>query len=92
MLEEEIHYFQENHETWKSQYPGKFVLIKGSELIGAYDTMQAALDEGSRRFGLVSYLIRRVGEVVKEISIPALTMGILRANPAYSDSGITTGS
>jgi hypothetical protein len=87
MLEEEIRYFEENHETWKSQYPGKFVLIKGSELIGVYDTMLAALDDGSRRFGLVSYLIRRVGEVVKEISIPALTMGILRANPAHSDSG-----
>jgi hypothetical protein len=90
MLEEEIHYFQENQETWKSQYPGKFVLVKGSELIGAYDTMQIALDEGSRRFGLASYLIRRIGEVVEEISIPALTMGILRSNPAHSASNTRT--
>lgn len=86
MLEEEIRYFQEHHESWKSQYPGKFVLIKGSDLIGTFDTMKAALDEGSRQFGLASYLIRRVGEVAKEITIPALTMGILRANPAHSAS------
>ncbi len=82
MLEVEICYFQKNCQSWKSQYPGKFVLIKGSELIGTYDTMDAALDEGSRRFGLASYLIRRVGEVTKDISIPALTMGILRADPS----------
>lgn len=87
MLEEEIAYYQQNHDAWATKYPGKFILVKGSELIGAFDTMQSALDEGSRRFGLSSYLIRRIGESTKEISIPALTMGLLRADPSFTDLG-----
>ena len=92
MLETELAYFDQNRESWKTQYPCKFVLIKGSSLVGTHDTMEAALDDGSRRFGLSSFLIRRVGEDSKEISIPALALGILRANPAHSASRSGTGA
>jgi hypothetical protein len=89
MLEEEIAYFRKNLADWMTKYPGRFALVKGSELIGTFETMQAALDEASQRFGLESYLIRQIAERPDDISIPALTMGILSANPSRPD--IVTG-
>ncbi len=82
MLEEEIAYYRQNLAEWMAKYPGKFALIRGNVLEGTFDTMEAALDEGSRRFGLAPYLIRQIGAASEEISIPALTLGILRADPS----------
>lgn len=64
----------------KKSAPGKFVLIKGSEIIGFFDDLDTALTEGTRRFGLEPYLVRHIGEPVQTITIPALTMGLIRAD------------
>jgi len=85
MLEQERKYFDENRAKWLAQYRGKFVLIKGTELIGTFDNLNEALAEGARRFGLESFLARQVGQDEKEINIPALTLGLLRANPTHSN-------
>lgn len=84
MLDRERQFFSENLQSWLSSYSGKFVLIKDASLIGAFDDMDRALEEGARRFGRQSYLIRPVVEQQEEIKIPALTLGILRANPTHS--------
>lgn len=84
MLEEERQFYAENLANWLGQYPGKFVLVKGRELIGTFDTNEEALAEGARRFGLAPFLVRRVQERQEDISIPALTLGILRANTEHS--------
>ena len=36
MLETEIKFFRKNQEDWIKKYPGKFVLVKGEQLIGVY--------------------------------------------------------
>ena len=82
MLENELQYFEKNRKQWVSLYQGKFVLIKGEELLGIFDKPEAALAEGARRFGLASFLVLRVEETTEPIYIPALTLGILRADPA----------
>lgn len=84
MLEEERQFYAENLASWLGQYPGKFVLVKGRELAGAFDTSAEALAEGARRFGLEPFLVRRVQERQEDISIPALTLGILRGNTQHS--------
>lgn len=84
MLDTERQYYSENLARWLGQYPGKFVLVKGQELIGTFDTAEGALAEGARRFGLQPFLVRRVQEQQEEVSIPALTLGILRANTTRS--------
>ncbi|CAG0932840.1 hypothetical protein TFLX_02790 [Thermoflexales bacterium] len=80
MLEQERKFYQDNIETWLAKYPGKFVVIKGNELIGVFDTMEAALSESARLFGLDSLLVRRVERMPQEIKIPALTLGLISAN------------
>jgi len=81
MLDQEIRFYEENHEDWLARFPGKIVLVKGQELIGVFDTVDEALAEGARRFGLSSFLARRVEPSQQEVNIPALTLGLLRANP-----------
>ena len=81
MLEVERAYFDRSIADLQVRFPGKFVVIKGEEVIGDFNTIQEALAEGARRFGLEGFLVRQVGAPQKAISIPALTLGILRANP-----------
>lgn len=42
-------------------HPGKFVLFKGDQFIGAWDTLDAAATNAALRFGRGPYLIRQVG-------------------------------
>lgn len=84
MLEKERKYFEQNRKQWVARYPGKFVLIKGEELIGTFDKPEDALAEGARQFGLDSFLVRKIQEVDEPIYIPALTLGILRADSTHS--------
>jgi hypothetical protein len=79
MLEKEIKCFQDNLQNWLTCREGQFVLIKGED-IDFFNTIDAALTEAARRYGLDSYLIRLVAPRQEEIVIPALTLGLLRAN------------
>lgn len=81
MLEKERQYFLEHRAELLSWHLGKVVLIKDEELIGAFNTIEEALAEGARRFGLTPFLVREVSAAEeKEINIPALTLGLLRAD------------
>ena len=80
VLNEEIRYFDECLEDWLKQYPGMVALVKGRNLIGVYNTEEEALVEGARRYQLQSYLIRRIVREQPNISVPALTLGILRGS------------
>jgi hypothetical protein len=83
MLEKERKYFETHRAEWLQQHAGKFVLVKGEELIGVFNTQQEALIEGARRFGMESFLVRQVEESEQLIYIPALTLGILRADSTH---------
>ena len=41
-------------------YEGKCILIKNESIIGIYDTMDEAKDEGRRRYLLQGYLVHRI--------------------------------
>ena len=84
MLDVERAYYSENVEEWKRQFSGKFVVVKERELIGAFSSLEEALAAGAARCGLDSFLVRLVGESEKTVSIPALTLGLLGANPPHA--------
>jgi hypothetical protein len=87
MLEREIKYFEEHRDELLAKHRHQFVLIKGDQLIDAFQTIEQALSEGTRRFGLDSYLVRQVEESEQPITIPALTLGILGANTPHPVRG-----
>ena len=81
MLEKERKYYSDHFAEFKERYFGKFVLINEDQFIGAFNTIDDALSEGARRFGLEPFLVREVSAAgEKEINIPALTLGLLRAD------------
>jgi len=84
MLEKERKYFSRHHRMFVDRYFGKYVLIKGEEFIQAFGAVEEALTEGAKRYGLQSFLVREVTATKERIiSIPALTLGILRDNASH---------
>ncbi len=81
MLEEERRYYDEHLDEWLNRFAGRVVLVKGQELVGTFDNEDDALAEGARRFGRESFLVRRVLPEQEKVSVPALALGLLSADP-----------
>lgn len=60
-LSTEIEAFEAQRAELEKNYMGKFVIFKGNEFVGAWDTLDAAAIEAVARFGRGPYLIRQVG-------------------------------
>ncbi len=58
-MEERI-FFEAHHAELLARYPGKFVVLKGSELLSAFDTDAAAYTAGLEKFGNVPMYIRKI--------------------------------
>jgi hypothetical protein len=87
MLETELKFLHSNKDNLLQQFGGKFLVIKGEEVGGAYDTMDDALQGAAFAYGVNNVLIRRVSDADLEISIPALTLGLMNADIPNSNSG-----
>jgi hypothetical protein len=74
-LTREIATFDRERERLEREHVGKFVLIRGDEVIGTYDAFQTAADEGLRRFGNTPFLIREIGRRDYTLS-PAIMYGL----------------
>lgn len=73
-LQTELEYFRSHLEEWITVHPGKLALVKGERLVGIFDTHEAALAEGARRFGLTDFLVRRISREEPRATI--LTAGL----------------
>jgi hypothetical protein len=62
-LSREQEVYEAHREQLLGEALGKFVLIRGDEIIATYDTERDAINEGYRRFGNVPFLVRRVAAV-----------------------------
>jgi hypothetical protein len=80
MLVKELEYYNRRREEFLREYRDKFVLIKGEELLGIFDSEQAAYSEGVNRLGNQSFLIKRVTEEEEIVNLPALVLGLTNAS------------
>ena len=69
VLKREIATFEGMKDELERHHDGKYVVIHGDELVGAFDTIDAAATEAVRRIRRGPYLIRRVGE--PPLALPA---------------------
>ena len=76
LLGEEFQFYEQNKEALIRDYLNRYLLIKGSEVIGSYSTEGQAIGEGVRRYGTEPFLVRLTGEDTPVVSVPALTLGI----------------
>jgi hypothetical protein len=59
-LDRELAFFHQHEDELIRDHPGKFVLIRGDRVIGAYWTAVQAYAAGVRRFGDEAFLVKQV--------------------------------
>ncbi|MBI3981711.1 MAG: hypothetical protein HY337_02285 [Gemmatimonadetes bacterium] len=63
VLEQELRTYEAHREKLVGTATGKFVLIRGSEVVGLFDAQLDAIRQGYERFGNVPFLVKQVLEV-----------------------------
>lgn len=58
MLEKEFEFYLKNQESLVEKYNGKFIVIKGEDVIGAYDSHGDAYTETTKTEKLGTFLIQ----------------------------------
>lgn len=76
ILQKELNYFNEHRRKWLETYENQFALIKDENLIGTYTTEAEAYKAGLEKIGNQPFLIKQVVKEDKEISYPALALGV----------------
>jgi len=69
-LETEIATYEANKARLERDFPGQWIVIKGTEIVGHYGTVNDAAEEGLRRFRGESFLLRQIG-ASSEVVLPA---------------------
>lgn len=77
LLSKEREFFTKNLNTLRTTYPGRYLLIKGEKVHGAYETHEIGVDIGIRLFGRGPFLVQSVAEPeVESLTVPVLSLGI----------------
>lgn len=79
-LETELQTYESQKKDLLGKSEGKFVLIKGREILGVYDSPEAAYSDGLRRLGNVPMLIKRIMREEPSVWVPALQLGLIHAD------------
>ncbi len=61
-LEQELKTFEENKEKLLVEKKGRFVLIKGNEVVSDFASFEDALSDGYKRYGNKEFLVKQVVE------------------------------
>lgn len=79
-LEIELRHFESIKADLLQHQEGKYALIIGTELIGVFDHREEAYKTGVEKRGNVPMLIKLITREETAETIPAMTLGLLRAN------------
>jgi hypothetical protein len=52
--------FEEHITEWRDSHAGEFVLIKGEEVLGFFDSLELAFRTGTERFGLDPFFVKQI--------------------------------
>lgn len=58
-LEKEFQYYIDHQDELVEKYGGKFVVIKGDEVLGAYDSEIEAIEETTKEHELGTFLVQK---------------------------------
>lgn len=77
-LSREKAFLREHLDELARNHPGKYLLIHGEELHGAFETYEKGVEAGTRMFGAGPFLVRSVLEPddAEAPSVPTLSIGV----------------
>ncbi len=58
-LEKEFQYYLDNQKELVKRYKGKFIVIKNSQVLGAFETELEAIQETTKKHELGTFLIQK---------------------------------
>jgi hypothetical protein len=73
-LEREREFFESHKADLLDRFKDQYVLIKGSEVIGAFADAESAYASGVERFGLSAFLVKQVLDKEPVVLLPALSV------------------
>lgn len=76
LLKTESDFYEREQHKLLAKYPNRVLLIHGDHVEGDFDSEEAAITEGVRKFGTGPFLVRRAGEEEPVFSVPALTLSL----------------
>jgi len=79
-LDTELRYFESIKGELLQHHEGKYALVIGTDLVGVFDHSEEAYKAGIEQRGNVPMLIKRVSKDDPVETIPAMTLGLVRAN------------
>jgi hypothetical protein len=59
-LERERHVYESHLGEWRETHLGQFVLIKDDDVLGFFDSVEAAFNEGTARFRLEPFFVKQI--------------------------------
>ncbi|HDY72893.1 MAG TPA: hypothetical protein ENH90_01920 [bacterium] len=63
LLKEELETYETNKSKLIESSLGKFVLIKGKEIVNTFESEKDAINSGFEKFGNVPFLVKKIEEV-----------------------------
>lgn len=67
VLETELKTYADHRDELLAQ-EGRFVLIHGNQIVGAYDSQADAVTQGYKQFGNVPFLVKQIMRIEKTVT------------------------
>lgn len=61
-LDTEVATYEKHKEELLGKSRGKFVLIKGEQILGTFDSQADAVNQGYKQLGIVPFLVKQIQE------------------------------
>lgn len=76
VLQQELDFFESQRVELFERAPGKYALIKGSTLIGIFDTELEAIRAGYHTIGNEAFLVKQILEADVPLTFTSFNLGI----------------
>jgi hypothetical protein len=76
VLDSELQTYERRRESLLGSAQGKFVLIKGDQIVGVYESKMDAVNQGYRQLGHVPFLVKQVLKVETPLNLMSNLLGV----------------
>ncbi|HKR63178.1 MAG TPA: hypothetical protein VJZ00_05545 [Thermoanaerobaculia bacterium] len=76
ILHQELKFFEQERLELLARAPGKYALIKGTELIGIFDSELEAVRAGYRQIGNEAFLVKHIVEADVPLVFTTFNLGV----------------
>jgi hypothetical protein len=74
-LQQELEHFEQCRLELLAQAAGKYALVKGTALVGTFDSETEAVGAGYRRFGNEAFLVKHIVEADIPLTFATFNLG-----------------